>query len=127
MTLRRKSTRSAGQVAFTPGPCRPLDAGAQGVLPRGTPKKWPPHVLCLTANPKHDTDTTKAREDKANGHWVTMLQVPKSATSYKHPQNPMATTDAGGTTISFPICLPPSPVNIGINDTSPPPLTTTPL
>ncbi|KAF8955492.1 hypothetical protein BDZ97DRAFT_1926705 [Flammula alnicola] len=59
---------------------------------------------CLTADPKHNVDAARAREDEDNGHrQVTTPRVPKPAASYERPRNTTPTTDSGGTTIPLPI------------------------
>ncbi|KAF8954987.1 hypothetical protein BDZ97DRAFT_1927528 [Flammula alnicola] len=49
----------------------------------------------------------------------------KPAASYEQPRNATSTTDAGDTTIPLPL-LPPGPVDLGVDNTSPAPLTTNP-
>ncbi|KAF8955750.1 hypothetical protein BDZ97DRAFT_1764561 [Flammula alnicola] len=93
-------------------------------LQTSTPQEQPPCSPCLTANPKHDADAAGARDDEDDGHRVTTPRVPEPAASYKWPRNANLTTDAGDTTI--PLLCPPGPIDLGFDDTSPPPITANP-
>ncbi|KAF8951578.1 hypothetical protein BDZ97DRAFT_1932088 [Flammula alnicola] len=90
---------------------------------RRRPRPWglPPRLPRLSANPKHDADTARACEDEDDGHQVTTPWAPKPATSYEWPLNVNPTTSASDTTI--PLLLPPGPIDLSVDDTSPPPLT----
>ncbi|KAF8974789.1 hypothetical protein BDZ97DRAFT_1751508 [Flammula alnicola] len=130
MNARRKSARRTGEVAYTAGLHRPPDAGARGRrlalwrLQTSTPQEQPPRSPRLTANPKHDADAVGARDDEDDGHRVTTPRVPEPAASYEWPRNANPTTDTGDTTI--PLLHPPGPIDLGFDDTSPPPITTNP-